>query len=141
DFARARPLPYNRRVSGRRPPTVVLLLALTALAGCASVSSEAQYRADSAWVHGQRQRALEIIEPAARRGEAWAQLRMGNAYDTGQSVEKDPAIAVEWYRRAAAQERTEKDAALIAQHQLARHYLRGDGVAQDLMKAYLLARH
>ncbi len=141
-FAARPAVSYNRCVRpASRLLAAALLLGLAGVGGCASVTSETQYHADSAWVHGDRARALAMIAPAAERGEAWAELRMGNAYGTGQGVTKDPARAVEWYRRAAVQERAAKDAALIAQHQLARHYLRGEGVTQDLVKAYLLVRH
>ena len=100
------------------------------------------------------------LDPAAERGEPWAQLRLGVTYELGVGVEKDINKAIEWYTKAAAQEGegawaegqivgavgktgffNQKSDALIAQHQMANIYLKGEGVPRDLSKAFLLESH
>jgi hypothetical protein len=54
------------------------------------------------------------------------QFEMGRAYLGGEGVEKDPAKANEWFRRAAEQGHAK------AQLQLGLSYRRGRGVPQDL---------
>lgn len=45
--------------------------------------------------------AAGLLEEAAEGGVAKAQLFTGNAYRTGQGVEKDLALAIRWWIRAA----------------------------------------
>jgi hypothetical protein len=61
--------------------------------------------------------------PAARAGLMRSQTAVASEYDIGQVVEKNPSEAVEWYRKAAAQNET------FAMYQLGVHLRRGDGVA------------
>jgi len=46
---------------------------------------------------------IDEILCAAREGQAWAQLQLGNAYHFGRGVIKDDAQAAIWYRHAAEQ--------------------------------------
>jgi len=54
-------------------------------------------------------------------------------YATGLGVTRHPATAAEWYRRAAGQDH------MLAQIRLGFMYRRGEGVARDLVQAYLWA--
>ncbi len=63
--------------------------------------------------------------PLARQGDPAAERNIGHMYRLGRGVERDPAKAVKWYRRAA-----EKGLAR-AQANLANMYLAGEGVPRD----------
>ena len=63
--------------------------------------------------------------PLARDGDPAAQRNIGQLYRLGRGVARDPAIAAEWYLRAA------KLGLGRAQANLAMLYLQGDGVEQD----------
>ena len=72
----------------------------------------------------------ELTLKAAEQGNASAQLQLGQRYSIGSSgFEKDPVLAVFWYRKAAEQGDTS------AQHQLGRIYQNGISVERDLEKA------
>ena len=66
---------------------------------------------------------------AAEQGLAKAQTNLGFMYRTGQGVAQDYAEAVKWYRRAAEQGIAE------AQHNLGFMYHEGQGMAQDYAEA------
>lgn len=139
---------------------VLTILFTLALIGCAGPNPNPGERtADIAWSKYDYSRALEILEPAAERGEPWAQLRLGVGYELGAGYEKNIPKAISWYKKAAVQTAegewadgllagavgkagyfNQNSDALIAQHQLAGIYFRGDGVEKDLVKAYLLER-
>ncbi len=129
------------------------------LFGCASGPNPnpGERSADIAAERGAYAKALEIVKPRANLGEPWAQLRMGIYYESGVGVEKNGSKAVEWYRKIAVREKSDKWAkgyivgatgkagyfaenedALIAQWQMSGIYLEGELVAQDLDLAYLL---
>ena len=55
----------------------------------------------AAWNAGDHGIALDLWAPLARRGHARAQSNMGAAFLEGRGVERDPAKAVHWLRRAA----------------------------------------
>ena len=44
--------------------------------------------------------AFEWYLKAANRGDSYAQLTLGNNYDDGKGCEKNPAMAVFWYKQA-----------------------------------------
>ena len=72
------------------------------------------------------------IVASAEKGDAKAQLRLGDVYERGlYYVPRDYAAAASWYRKAAEQ----GDA--LAQSELARVYYIGRGVAQDYVLAYM----
>lgn len=47
--------------------------------------------------------SLDEIRLKAERGDATAQVQLGDAYDTGAGVKRDVAEAINWYRKAAEQ--------------------------------------
>lgn len=61
----------------------------------------------------------------AEQGYAEAQYYVGLMYDDGKGVERDPAQAAEWYRKAAMQ------GIAAAQSNLGAMYETGDGVRTD----------
>lgn len=64
-------------------------------------------------------------KPAAEKGNAWAQLQLGQCYENGSGIEKDRKEAVKWYRKAAEQ------GCAIAQAKLSECYGLGKGVEKD----------
>ncbi|MEW8660456.1 MAG: tetratricopeptide repeat protein [Candidatus Thiodiazotropha endolucinida] len=140
---------------------ICLLIIFFGLAACAGPNPNPGERTvDVAWEKYDYNTAFEVLKPAAERGEPWAQLRMGVAYELGSGVTKDIPTAIAWYEKAASQESegnwangqlvgtagkagyfNQNSDALIAKFQLANIYLRGEGVPQDLKKALKLARY
>lgn len=137
---------------------LAFVLGLTACAG--PNPNPGERTADIAWANYDYSGALKVLQPAAERGEPWAQLRMGVAYELGSGVTKDTSKAIKWYELAAAQEAqgnwangqlvgtagkagyfNQNSDALIAKYQLANIYLRGDGVSPDPQKALVLAQY
>lgn len=139
------------------------------VAGCTAGVMEAPARAleanpgeaevDILWREDEMESALVIAREAAEKGFPWAQLRMGMFHELGEGVARDDTVAVDWYRKAAAQfaERDgmglailvglsdrrgffrQWDDALAARYFLARHYWKGSGVRYDIVRAWLLA--
>jgi TPR repeat protein len=68
---------------------------------------------------------IENYRRSADRGNAGAQVLLGNCYAEGNGVPKDSAEAVKWYRKAAEQGEA------FAQYLLGRCYAKGEGVAKD----------
>ena len=66
---------------------------------------------------------------AAEGGHALAQCYLGNCYDLGKGVAKDPAAAAEWFAKAAAQGLDR------AQYNLGVCFDHGEGTAQDFKAA------
>jgi len=50
----------------------------------------------------QQEKAIALWQSAAMQGHAESQWHLGNAYEKGQSVEADQALAYAWYRCAIA---------------------------------------
>lgn len=149
--------------------TILLMLWASLAAGCTAGVMEAPARAleanpgeaevDILWREDEMDSALAIAREAAEKGFPWAQLRMGMFHDLGEGVAQDDAVAVDWYRKAAAQfaERDgmglailvglsdrrgffrQWDDALAARYFLAHHYWKGSGVRYDIIRAWLLA--
>ncbi len=74
-------------------------------------------------------KALEILLPLAKQGDADAQETLSIMYDFGYGVRKDPVKALRWYERAALQGKP------LLQHDLGVRYFRGDGIPQSYEKA------
>ena len=72
---------------------------------------------------------LEDLLPCVEQGFAQAQYSLGIKYFGGESVPKDEAEAVHWFRMAAEQGHA------AAQMALAAMYVRGEGVPEDLVLA------
>lgn len=66
---------------------------------------------------------------AAEAGDAKAQNTVGEMYEYGRGVERDPAEALKWYRKAADQ------GEVRAWHNMGRAYNFGQGVSQDYVEA------
>ncbi len=136
----------------------ILSVALLILSGCAGMNPNPGERtADTNWEMGNYLVSLDVVRPRAERGEPWAQLRIGIYYETGYGVAKNIDEAISWYKKAAVQMTEGKWAegyivgalgkagyfgqnndALIAQYRLADIYFKGQGVARDIIKAFLL---
>lgn len=80
-------------------------IAMSALAiGAAAVPALADVKAGvDAWQQGDYSRAIGEWRPLAQAGDPDAQFNMGQAYKLGRGVSADPAAAIGWYRKAAAQ--------------------------------------
>ncbi len=56
-----------------------------------------------AWQQGDYARAIAEWRPLAQSGDPDAQFNMGQAYKLGRGVQPDLNVALDWYRKAAAQ--------------------------------------
>ncbi|KAI8903090.1 hypothetical protein EDD86DRAFT_181262, partial [Gorgonomyces haynaldii] len=73
-------------------------------------------------------KGLDLIQEAANKGHADAQLFLGTLFYIGKPI-KDDIKAVEWLMKSAEQNQSD------AQTALATCYLHGEGVGQDFVKA------
>lgn len=79
------------------------------------------------------QEALALYRKAAEQGEAAGEFGLGRMYADGSGVPRDPALALQWYRKAELKNHAP---ALDA---LARAYRSGDlGLPRDLARASAL---
>jgi V8-like Glu-specific endopeptidase len=74
---------------------------------------------------GEYAAALKRLSPLAAKGEARAEFDIGFMHAYGWGVRRNPADAIEWYRKAAEQ------GLPVAQHYLGLAYVNGDGVRLD----------
>jgi TPR repeat protein len=60
---------------------------------------------DAAAAHrrGEHAKAVAILAPLAESGDARSQAALGFSYAIGEGVERNPVVAVKWYRLAADQ--------------------------------------
>ncbi|MCG8511834.1 MAG: sel1 repeat family protein, partial [Rhodospirillales bacterium] len=72
---------------------------------------------------------FEAIQPRATAGEAAAQFALAEHFRRGLGVERSPARAMEWYRKAADQSH------IGAQLAIGRMFEAGNGVRQDYSRA------
>lgn len=72
---------------------------------------------------------FDKLLPKASQGNPSAQNRIGEMYEFGYGVDRNPANAYDYYRRAAEQ------GYVGAQHNLARSYNFGTGIEQDFAEA------
>jgi hypothetical protein len=98
------------------------ILFTAATAGPASADREAGI---AAYKKNDYAAALRELTPDAEAGDARAQYYMGLLFAHGHGVEKNPATAAGWFRKAAEQGNSE------AQFDLGHLYRRGAGVPQD----------
>lgn len=56
-----------------------------------------------AWSHGNYEAAAKYWREPAVKGDANAQFNLGQAYKMGRGVKADPVVALDWFKRAAAQ--------------------------------------
>lgn len=139
---------------------VFLFIISLIIVGCAGPNPNIGERTtDMAWYSGRYEDAIKVVKPHADNGEPWAQLRMGIFYENGWGVEKDIHKAIEWYEKVALQKAegwwadgmmagaigkigyfNQNSDARIAQLNLANLYFKGEGIEQNLQKAYLNAK-
>ena len=91
-----------------------------------SANSEAGAAAYDA---GDYDKARQIWQPLAEKGDVRAQRGLGKMYEKGRGVERDFAMALKWYRPAAEQGDAE------SQYRLSVGYGYGLGIKKDEAKA------
>ena len=92
----------------------------------------------AAYDSGDDERAQQLWEPLAERGDTEAQFGMGEMYETGAGVNKDAQTAMKWFRKAADQGHAQ------ARLHIGNIYYKGTGVAADPVEAFFwlaLAAH
>src|SRR5579871_3998452 len=114
----------DRVASGRMIKTalvlIILVLGLVAPATAAELDD-----AVTAAHSGDYAAALRRLSPLAEKGDARAQFDIGFMHAYGWGVQRNPAEAITWYRKAANQ------GLQIAQHFLGLAYANGEGVRSD----------
>ena len=131
------------------------------LVSCAGFNPNPGERStDVLWHERKFAKAFSIAERRAKEGYPWAQLRLGIMHELGVGVEKNITEALKWYKKASLQEAeggwangqslgamgkpgfyNQNSDALIAQYQMANLYLKGEGIEQDIIKAYLYIKN
>ncbi|HEY5700488.1 MAG TPA: tetratricopeptide repeat protein [Gammaproteobacteria bacterium] len=106
----------------RAAAAVLLLFSPSSFAGDFEAGVDAAAR-------GEYQTALLLWRPLADAGHIDAQFNIGLLYDNGAGVDRDPALAAEWYRRAA------EAGDAVAQSYLGEMYAKGQGVERNLAEA------
>ena len=74
-------------------------------------------------------RKPEWFQKGADEGDAWSQYNLGEMYEFGDGVPKNPSEAFRWYQQSAALD------FVLAQLKVAAAYLDGIGIAQDRNEA------
>jgi TPR repeat protein len=81
------------------------------------------------------QTALRLFHLAAEQNYAEAQCQLGFLYGDGEyGIERDPTVAVQWFRLAAAQNH------IIARNRLAECLMHGEGVEKNIDEAVQILR-
>jgi uncharacterized protein len=111
----------------RAAVTAALMLATVMTAAVAGQLEDAE----AAFGNNDYATAFRLFRSLADQGNADAQTRLGQMYETGQSVPNNYAEAVTLYRRAADQDFK------IAQWNLGSMYERGRGVPKDYVQAHM----
>jgi hypothetical protein len=73
---------------------------------------------------------FEKLKPVADLGDAEAQYKIAQFYQSGSGVEKSPTNAVEYFIKSA------NKGLIKSQLELAKRYMRGRGVEKDYVKSY-----
>jgi V8-like Glu-specific endopeptidase len=102
--------------------TAILVLVLSLIGPAAAAELD---QAVAAAHRGEYAAALRQLSALAEQGDARAQFDTGFMQAYGWGVPRNPAEAISWYRKAAAQ------GLQIAQHFLGLAYLNGEGVRPD----------
>ena len=108
-----------------------ILLTLMLLATGAAPAPTDPDEAQRAYAAGHYDVARQLWAAQAEAGDTAAQLGLGNLYDLGQGVTRDPAIAYGWYRRAAV------SGSPAAEFNVAAMCDTGDGVPRNVTEAAL----
>jgi len=94
-------------------PKILVVLLVTTVSISATNALETDFFAGSdAYKRGDYEAARQVWLPLAEKGDAEAQFRLARLYVEGKGVDPDDAIALGWYRRAAAQEHARAQASL-----------------------------
>jgi TPR repeat protein len=104
---------------------LVLLVLAYATVACSNSFEEAK----SAYDRGDYKEAVRLFNLLAEKGNAKAQMWLGNMYIGGQGVPQDYQEALRWYRKAAEQ----GDAQAL--FNLGTMYENGEGIPQDYEEA------
>lgn len=107
-------------------------MALTPVMAASAQDAKEIYKQAKALYDAQNyEQAVPLLRVAAERGHKKAQYRLGRCYDKGRGVEKDKAIAFQWYQKSARQNYCK------AQYQVGKAYLKGKVVTADEREARL----
>lgn len=80
--------------------------------------------------------ACKWFKQAAERGQVDAEVELGRCYETGDGVERNYAVAAEWYRKAA-EHVPNLGGAGQGRNNLGLLYMDGLGVPKDYVQAYM----
>ena len=72
---------------------------------------------------------IDLLMEKARQGDMYAQNDLGNKYLEGKEIQKNEALAIEWYKKSAEQGFSR------AYYNLGACYYNGTGVPKDLLEA------
>ena len=108
----------------KRTAFILTAVLLGALASCTS-TEELVGEADVLYKQKKYSEAVPLLQEAAERGDAQAQLLLAKCYDFSQGVPHDMAQAVRWYTAAAQQGNSN------AMDNLGTCYITGQGVAKN----------
>src|SRR3954466_13606089 len=103
---------------------LIFVLCLAAPAAAAELDE-----AVAAAHRGEYAAALKRLSPLAAKGDARAQFDVGFMHAYGWGFPRNPADAIEWYRKAAEQ------GLPVAQHYLGLAYVNGEGLRPDEAEA------
>ena len=135
---------------------ILLITVTAALSGCAGPNPNPGERTtDIAWTSGNYEQAFQVVEPHAKKGKPWAQLRLGVFYHNGWGVEQDLNKAADYYQKAMVQRAddgwsngrmigamgesgyfNQNSDAIIAEYNLASLYYETKEVDGNLVKAF-----
>lgn len=139
-----------------------LLLSSSLLAGCSIFDPNPGENEADTYIHKKEyEQAINIVEPLAKQGIPWAQLRLGIAYEYGQGKPQNAPAALEWYRKVATQNVAlpwgdgvhilsagdpgyfnQNNDARVAQYLIARMYAEGrKDINKNLPEAWLWAQY
>ncbi len=110
----------------RALPTILALALLVAPPALADFNA-----AREAAMRGDFDQSLPELMALAEAGRAEAQSLLGDLYSRGDGVEKDDALAAQWYEKASRQGYSD------AQYALGLLYQTGRGVPRDKATAYM----
>ncbi|AQZ94925.1 tetratricopeptide repeat protein [Halopseudomonas phragmitis] len=78
--------------------------------------------------------AIEQCTALAKAGDAQAQFEMGELYNSGERLERDVEMALEWYEEASIQGHP------TAQYRLGLMHYQGEGVPRNLPQAFIILK-
>jgi len=111
--------------------TVLMIISLAGLmTGCCRKKDVNIEEGGKAYQSGNFRKAVLLFMPAAEDGDPEAQVNIAFMYYCGLHVEKDHAIAAQWYLKSARQNN------VTAQFSIGTMYENGEGVKQDFKEAY-----